>query len=249
MIIEEMSIMNKKIAIFLMILSFLFANTTFAFAAMDNSLHIVVGTEYFNTNYIIAETGRVLVPVRALAQELGFDVDWVASTRTIVIKKGADTVKITLGSNITDVNSRQVTMDVFPRVFKDVTFVPLRFISEALGMNVTYKKLNETPMVWITRFNLLADDDVKINDNYTCIYDAGPPVYRLKETGETARHIHVGDSLEKVMETYGVPFDEGLNNDHTGKIRYITVFLPHTDAVQFMGFTFEKGVLKEVTIG
>jgi len=48
------------------------------------------------------------------------------------------TIVLTIGSPVARVNGGSVTLDVAPFIKDSRTFVPLRFVSEQLGANVTY---------------------------------------------------------------------------------------------------------------
>jgi hypothetical protein len=85
-----------------------------------------------------AVDGRTLVPMRAIFEQLQADVDWDASTRTVTASKGAITVKLTYGTANAHVNGMTVKLEVPPMDIRGRTFVPLRFVSEALGAEVGY---------------------------------------------------------------------------------------------------------------
>lgn len=65
-------------------------------------------------------------------------MDWDASTRTVTAVKGSTTVKLTYGTSAARVNGMTVKLDVAPMDIQGRTFVPLRFVSEALGAEVGY---------------------------------------------------------------------------------------------------------------
>ena len=81
--------------------------------------------------------GRTLVPVRVVADHLGFTVEWIAETQTVRLT-GPRTVELRLGSSQARVDGRKVTLDVPARSVEGRTLVPLRFIAEALGYDVAW---------------------------------------------------------------------------------------------------------------
>jgi hypothetical protein len=85
----------------------------------------------------VTENGRVLVPMRAIFEELGARVDY-NSDRTIVARRDGTVVRMTLGRARAFVNEEPVRLDAPARSFDGRTMVPLRFVSEALGANVDY---------------------------------------------------------------------------------------------------------------
>ena len=79
---------------------------------------------------------RTMVPVRVLAETLGGTVDYTDNVITIV--DGDTTVVMTVGEETYTVNDAEKTMDTAPVIGEgDRTFVPIRFLAEALGYTVT----------------------------------------------------------------------------------------------------------------
>lgn len=52
------------------------------------------------------------------------------------------TIKLTIGSNTAEINGRELTLDAAARIKDDLTFVPIRFIAEALGSAVSWNELD-----------------------------------------------------------------------------------------------------------
>lgn len=241
----------KKPVILTLVLLLLLFSAAGAQAAGGESLQIIVNVDELQCDVQpIIVNGRTLVPVRAIAEKLGFTVDWAAESQTVTIKKDAKEIKLTVNDLAARVDGIPVPLEAAPILVSDRTLVPLRFVAETMGLNVLYDKWNNvTPMIWVTEFNLLNDQDAKADDNYTLIFDDGPPVYELKAGGETARHIRLGESVEDVRATYGRAYQEELDAKGTGFLRYFGKFLPQTDAGNQMIFTFDQGKLVNVTIG
>ncbi len=242
--------MGKRALFLVMLAILLFTGVSQANAAMDGSLHIIVNTDFLVSDVQpIIKNGRTLAPVRALAGALDFNVSWVAASKTVIITKGEETIKLTINKKKAFVNSDYLTLDVPPQIVSGRALVPLRFVSEALGLNAKYDKWGETPLVWITEFHLLKAADVKTDENYTRLENDGlPPFYKLKQNGETARHIRLGATISMVKDAYGVPFKQDLDAANSGTISYTTKFLPRTDSGIRMIFEFENAILKAVTI-
>jgi len=81
---------------------------------------------------------RALVPIRAIAEQLGGDVSYDSSTGTVQILTAGSNVKLTLNSTTAEVNGNLVSLDVPAQIINDRTLVPLRFVGESLGANVNY---------------------------------------------------------------------------------------------------------------
>jgi len=84
---------------------------------------------------------RTYVPVRYLAYSLGVqenDVTWDGSSRKVGITKGDTGISLIIGSPTMTVNKEPITMDVSPEITSDRTFLPARWVAEALGAQVEW---------------------------------------------------------------------------------------------------------------
>ena len=96
----------------------------------------------------ITQEGRTLVPVRFVSEELGATVEWVESTRDVIIKKGSDTVTMRVNSKAVTKNGSLSSMDVAPTITNGRTMVPLRFVSEQLGVGVRWEASTYTVVIY-----------------------------------------------------------------------------------------------------
>jgi len=150
-IIEGGQKMNRKItlAITALLLFFMFPAT----ANSDSFIKVTVNgktVEFPDAQPFIDESGRTQVPARFVSQALGCTVEWTASTATVTIKKGNDTVKLKVGENKAFLNNVQKTLDTKAQIKNSRTFVPLRFVSETLGANVTWDGITKTVIITTT---------------------------------------------------------------------------------------------------
>ncbi|MEI6310163.1 MAG: copper amine oxidase N-terminal domain-containing protein, partial [bacterium] len=82
------------------------------------------------------QNGRTLVPVRFISEALGAKVDWIDADKEIVIVLGAKVVGLWIGKDTATVNGVESKLEAPPIIQDSRTFVPLRFVSEALGAKV-----------------------------------------------------------------------------------------------------------------
>lgn len=82
---------------------------------------------------------KTLLPLRFVANEVvGAQVDWNGETQTITITKGEKIVVVKVGINTAMIDDMPVELDVPPIIKEGVTLLPLRFISEAFGIEVNF---------------------------------------------------------------------------------------------------------------
>jgi len=99
----------------------------------------------------VLEEGRTLVPVRVVSEELGAEVDWDEANRTVHIRKGGREVLLRIDSRLVAYKQQGGTIyglsDVAPRILDDRTFVPIRLVSNALGVAVGWEEASRTVIV------------------------------------------------------------------------------------------------------
>lgn len=91
--------------------------------------------------------GRTLLPMRALFQALGADVDWDQGTGTAVGFRDGVEVRIPIGSTSPTINGRPAKIDVPARLISGRTYIPLRFVGEALGDDVQWDGQNRLVVI------------------------------------------------------------------------------------------------------
>lgn len=97
----------------------------------------------------ILGNGRTLVPLRAIGEALGARVTWNQADQTATVALGDREVKVTVGSNrvvIHDPIRGDVVIycDIAPVVAGGRTLVPVRVISESLGLKVGWNDATRT---------------------------------------------------------------------------------------------------------
>jgi hypothetical protein len=90
------------------------------------------------------KNGTVLVPLRAVAEKLGGEVTWNNETHTVTITKDNTVIEIAPGSITAQVDGVPVEMNLPAAVTCGRTYVPLRFLTEALGLETELDSDNDT---------------------------------------------------------------------------------------------------------
>ncbi|RJX24618.1 MAG: copper amine oxidase N-terminal domain-containing protein [Dethiobacter sp.] len=86
----------------------------------------------------VIKGGRILIPVKAVSNGLSADVGWNLQEQKVTITRGDITIEIFLGEAKFYVNGEERQFDVPAQLICNRTFVPLRFIAEALGEKFNY---------------------------------------------------------------------------------------------------------------
>lgn len=79
---------------------------------------------------------RVLVPLRAMSEALGFDVLWAEDESKVTITKPGTEIALWIDDTRVLVNGAAAAIDVPATIKSGRTFVPVRFVSEQLGQQV-----------------------------------------------------------------------------------------------------------------
>lgn len=105
----------------------------------------------------LIKNDRTIVPIRAVAEKLGYEVSWDGDTRTVTIVSGLDTLKIKIGQKYMDLYTAvpgknyseraRLTLDAPAEIINDRTYLPLRAIGEALGCDVDWDGANRTVLI------------------------------------------------------------------------------------------------------
>lgn len=99
----------------------------------------VNGNEVIFDQDPIIKNSRTLVPFRKIFEELGAEVEWYNDTQQVRAMLGDKEVSLIIGDNIMLVNrSETIKLDTPPEIIRSRTMVPLRAISESLGMEVKW---------------------------------------------------------------------------------------------------------------
>jgi len=144
----------------------------------------------FNEGQPTMINGRVLVPLRGVFENMGAYVHWTEATRTVEATKGPTDVMLRIGDPVATVNGRRVSLDVPPLLIADNTMVPLRFVSEALGADVTWDNPNQT--VLITTNGAAAYNPPPVVYNPPTDYNPPPTTY------------YPGQGSYSTTQTYGM---------------------------------------------
>ncbi|GAB1157652.1 hypothetical protein YWY31_36770 [Paenibacillus illinoisensis] len=86
----------------------------------------------------LEQSGRVMVPVNAILEALGAEVTWDKTAKTVTAVLNDQTLVLQIGSSSATVNGETLDIDAPAIIVNSRTLVPVRFISEGLGLTVDW---------------------------------------------------------------------------------------------------------------
>ncbi|WP_167747114.1 beta-propeller domain-containing protein [Cohnella luojiensis] len=95
---------------------------------------------------VFVENKTTMVPLREVAEALHAQVSWNKannSQNTVTLSRGDRSSTLTLGSKLMKAKGRSVNLDVAPLSRGNLTYVPLRALSESLGTVVAWDGINK----------------------------------------------------------------------------------------------------------
>ncbi|MCD8091281.1 MAG: flavodoxin [Clostridiales bacterium] len=99
--------------------------------------------------------GRTLVPIRAIIEAMGGEVEWNQDTQTAELTYNGDVIELTIDSNTAYFNGTANELDTAPAVVSGRTMLPIRFIAESFEFDVDWN--SETQTITITKSYEITD--------------------------------------------------------------------------------------------
>ena len=82
--------------------------------------------------------GRTLVPMRAIFEAMGAEVEWEADTQTILSTKDDTVISMTINNRTMERAGQKIRLDVPPQIVGNRTMVPARAVAESFGCDVKW---------------------------------------------------------------------------------------------------------------
>ncbi|QDY82949.1 AMIN domain-containing protein [Paenibacillus polymyxa] len=82
--------------------------------------------------------GKIMVPLRVVGEQLGYQFKWEPQAYKISIQKNSTDMSMYVGRTSADVNGKTVNLDAPPVLRGSSTMVPLRFVGEQMGLKVDW---------------------------------------------------------------------------------------------------------------
>ncbi len=149
----------KLFTIVLLILTIAFSGAIYA-----NGLSVVVEDEKYDFDpQPINEDGKILVPMRNLFEALDVPIRWDQSSKTVTATLENHEINLCINSNAAFINGEVAELDMSPVLYKGTAFVPLRFISQALGYDVIWDEENRSIAIKKTSDNDIEEKTFRVS--------------------------------------------------------------------------------------
>lgn len=134
---------------------------------LDKELHSIYQLDpkeikiYYENNRLFSSTppfkldGVTMVPLRLISDQLNIPINWNKKEQTITFETSKHTlfwgkptqISMTIGSKTAKVGPYGVGLEVAPVVKNGITFVPVRFVTESLGLKVKWIEASQSVML------------------------------------------------------------------------------------------------------
>ncbi|WP_339321511.1 copper amine oxidase N-terminal domain-containing protein [Paenibacillus sp. FSL W8-0194] len=226
--------------------------------AADASKEVIINNGQINS-------GRVLIPLRAVSENLGANVKWSQENKEVKIQKGDSTIRLAANFKGAIVETpptaefpntphrEYISLDTATQIMKGTTYVPLGFVSQSLGASVTWDNKAKKASVVLDGKHIIINMDqpsVQIPEKQK-ITDARLKVLseKLNEAGNTASLKNVSahfkpyftDKLIKsVVQNKGL----GTENTYTAPIT-LPEYISQTKALLSQSVILANGLMGE----
>ncbi|MFB7157032.1 stalk domain-containing protein [Lysinibacillus sp. NPDC056232] len=214
-----------------LVFAFILSGQTSASAATDkgiqirNNVTINIDGETIQINDpILSKADHLLLPMRALYEAIGASVDWSKENNTATAYRNGKVINLTIDSMTALVDGQEVEMDVAPLIYKDRTYMPLRFVSENFDGNVAWdpdtqtvtillddssEKPQEDPYILhVNNKRIVMDDPIVTKQSRSYI----PADYLSDYLADSAGNWLPDKSFELQIAGMSLVFKDGSNN-------------------------------------
>ncbi|MEK5255735.1 N-acetylmuramoyl-L-alanine amidase [Paenibacillus sp. FSL F4-0125] len=136
----------KKFSLMLFLLLLVFVLPENGHAAAGNSKIYLDGKELTAGQNVPVENvnDTIMVPLRLISESLGYNVGWDQKSKTVTIEQQGKVIKLVVNQKTASVDDKTLTLTSAPILRSNTTLVPIRFISEQFGLNVSWDNVKKS---------------------------------------------------------------------------------------------------------
>lgn len=88
--------------------------------------------------------GSVMIPLRVVVENLGFEVKWEQATRKVTVQQDGKSVQLAVGSKTAEADGVSLALNAAPKQIGGTVLVPIRFVGEQFGLSVGWDNTDKT---------------------------------------------------------------------------------------------------------
>ena len=111
---------------------------------VDSTEVIIDGEKVMNDSSPVVVNGTTFLPIRIIAENMGASIGWDGTTKAVSIKTEDTEIVVYVDKTDAVVNGQQTQLEKGPFVKDGRTYLPVRFVSEALGAKVAWNGAEKT---------------------------------------------------------------------------------------------------------
>lgn len=206
-------------------------------AKADEPIRVFInGYQVAFTQLPIVEDGTTLVQFRPLFESLYYKLTWNEEKQSIIAKNGKTNIELIIGSSSALVNNESNELALAPRIINGDTFVPLRFVGEVSGGDVTWEqKTNHVNIVTDMGYYLIhacLDNDID-KVKYWLDQGANPNYYSHMDSIPLGWAIHHHNTdMAKLLLKYKA--DPNYEYKYVTNLLQTAIFYKDLDMVQVL---------------
>ncbi|MCG0279039.1 MAG: SH3 domain-containing protein, partial [Thermanaeromonas sp.] len=120
-------------------------------AQAGNEVKVYINGTLLNSGvppYVDA-SGRTLIPIRAVMEQMGAQVEWQGREQKVIIRRDGNTLELWIGQRQARLNGKTFDLDTSPVLRQNTTMVPVRVVAESFGALVEWDGASFSVRLWI----------------------------------------------------------------------------------------------------
>ncbi|HHX77613.1 MAG TPA: hypothetical protein GX697_04625 [Firmicutes bacterium] len=187
----------------------------------------------------VIKEGRTLIPVRAVIMGLGADIAWDKEKGLVTVTKGNIIVEFYIDDVVFYINGKKHELDIPAQLISNRTFVPLRYLAEALGKRVKYDGDNDVITIGddvLKKFEVGGMDVLELDGIEVDNYDDDGALLKVSEFEDF-------EGIEIItQDKENISFSVYLNGfDEDDEVDEDELFLENGDVIFVKAEVTEKG--------